>query len=111
MADLVAEEKIQFLEYLVVFSDVVHLAKTYKCSWSNWFLILGEGDRSTLSTLRMLRNESSPEIAEVLQNLLTAESVRNKDRMATDPLTILTNPKLLTYPDSIKDMYRQIPSK
>lgn len=39
MADLVAEEKIQFLEYLVVFPDVVHLAKTYKCSWSNWFLI------------------------------------------------------------------------
>ena len=57
MADLVAEKPIQFLEYLVVFPDVVHLAKTYKCSWSNWFLILGEGDRSTLGTLRMLRNE------------------------------------------------------
>lgn len=108
MADLVAEEKIQFLEYLVVFPDVVHLAKTYKCSWSNWFLILGEGDRSTLSTLRMLRNESSPEITEVLQNLLTAESVRKKDRMATEPLTILTDSKLLTYLDSIKDMFLTI---
>ena len=91
MADLGAEENIQFLEYLVVFPDVVHLAKSYKCSLSNWFLILGEGDRSTLSTLRMLRNESRPEITGVLQNLLTAESVRNKDRMATDPLTILTD--------------------
>ena len=108
MADLVTEEKIQFLEYLVVFPDVVHLAKTYKCSWSNWFLILGEGDRSTLSTLRMLRNESSPEITEVLQNLLTAESVRKKDRMATEPLTILTDSKLLTYQDSIKDMFLTI---
>lgn len=39
MANLVAEEKIQFLEYLFVFPDVVHLAKTYKCSWGNWFLI------------------------------------------------------------------------
>ena len=108
MADLVAEENIQFLEYLVVFPDVVHLAKTYKCSWSNWFLILGEGDRSTLSTLRMLRNESSPEITGVLQNLLTAKSVRNKDRMATDPLTMLTDPKLLTYLDSIKEMFLTI---
>ena len=62
MADLVAEKPIQFLVYLVVFPDVVHLAKTYKCSWSNWFLILGEGDRSTLGTLRMLRNESTMEI-------------------------------------------------
>lgn len=108
MADLVPEEKIQFLEYLVVFPDVVHLAKIYKCSWSNRFLILGEGDRSTLSTLRMLKNESSPEITEVLQNLLTAESVRNKDRMATEPLTILTDSKLLTYLDSIKDMFLTI---
>lgn len=107
MADLVAEEKIQFLEYLVVFPDVVHLAKTYKCSWSNWFLILGEGDRSTLSTLRMLRGESSPQITEVLQNL-TADSVHNKDRMATEPLTISIDPKLLTYLDSIKDMFLTI---
>ena len=56
----------------------------------------------------MLRNESRPEIAGILQNLLTAESVRNKDRMATDPLTILTDPKLLTYLDSIKDMFLTI---
>ena len=56
----------------------------------------------------MLRNESSPEITEVLQNLLTAESVRNKDRMATEPLTILTDPKLLTYLDSVKDMFLTI---
>ncbi|CAB4020103.1 Hypothetical predicted protein, partial [Paramuricea clavata] len=43
MMDLVAAESITHLEYLVAFPDVVHLAKTYKCSWSNWFLILGEG--------------------------------------------------------------------
>jgi len=45
MADLIAEKPITFLEFLVVFPDVVHLAKTYKCSWSNWYLILGDGDR------------------------------------------------------------------
>ena len=36
------------------------------------------------------------------------ESVRNKDRMATEPLTILTDSKLLTYLDSIKDMFLTI---
>ena len=36
------------------------------------------------------------------------ESVRNKDRMATEPLTILTGSKLLTYLDSIKDMFLTI---
>ena len=56
----------------------------------------------------MLRNESSPEITEVLHYLLTAESVRNKDRMATEPLTTLTDSKLLTYLDSIKDMFLTI---
>ena len=56
----------------------------------------------------MLRNELSPEITEVLQNLLTAESVRKRDRMATEPLTILTDPKLLTHLDSIKDMFLPI---
>lgn len=95
MADLIAEKPITFLEYLVVFPDVVHLAKTYKCSWSNWYLILGDGDRSTLRTLRMLRNESkSTDLSNTLQNLLTAESFRNKDTMPTEPLILLTAPTL-----------------
>jgi hypothetical protein len=105
MIDLVAVEPITHLEYLVAFPDVVHLAKTYKCSWSNWFLILGEGDRSTLGTLRMLRNESSSDVVETLHRLLTAESVRNKDRMAVEPLLQLTSQKLLDYLTSIKDAF------
>jgi len=54
----------------------------------------------------MLRNESkSTYSSNTLQNLLTAESVRNKDRMATEPLILLTAPRLLEYLSSIKDIF------
>lgn len=56
MADICSNDDNSNLAYLVVVPDTVHLAKTYKCSWSNWFLILGEGDRSSLATFRILRN-------------------------------------------------------
>ena len=61
-----------------------------------------------LGTLRMLRNESTMEIVGALQSMLTAESVRNKDRMATEPLTLLTAPKLIEYLKSIKGMFLTI---
>ncbi|PFX20780.1 hypothetical protein AWC38_SpisGene14752 [Stylophora pistillata] len=81
----------------VVVPGAVHLGKTYKCCWGNWFLILGRGDRSTLATLRMLRNDSDHVVSEKLHKLLTAESVRNKDRMAVEPLLELTNQELLDF--------------
>lgn len=99
MADLVNINHIQFLEFLVVVPDAVHLAKTYKCSWANWFLVL-EGDRSTLSTLRTLRNDSNVTVRETLQKLLTAEAVRNKDRMAVEPLL-----ELIDFVNSMKDVF------
>ena len=95
MADICSNDDNPNLAYLVVVPDTVHLGKTYKCSWSNWFLILGEGDRSSLATLRMLRNDSDPVVSEKLHKLLTAESVRNKDRMAVEPLLELTKQELL----------------
>ena len=48
------------------------------------------------------------EIVGALQSMLTAESVRNKDRMATEPLTLLTAPKLIEYLKSIKDIFLSI---
>ena len=51
MADICGSEENPNLTDLVVVPDAVHLGKTYKCSWGNWFLILGQGDRSTLATL------------------------------------------------------------
>lgn len=97
MAHICGSEENPNLTYLVVVPDAVHLGKTYKCSWGNWFLILGEGDRSTLATLRMLRNDSDHVVSEKLHKLLTAESVRNKDRMAVEPLLELTNQELLDF--------------
>lgn len=97
MADICGSEENPNLTYLVVVPDAVHLGKTYKCSWGNWFLILGEGDRSTLATLRMLRNDSYHVLSEKLHKLSTAESVRNKDRMAVEPLLELTNQELLDF--------------
>ncbi|KAL9973405.1 hypothetical protein ACROYT_G019861 [Oculina patagonica] len=95
MADICSNDDNPNLAYLVVVPDTVHLGKTYKWSWSNWFLILGEGDRSSLATLRMLRNDSDPVVSEKLHKRLTAESVRNKDRMAVEPLLELTKQELL----------------
>lgn len=43
----------------------------------------------------MLRNDSDPVVSEKLHKLLTAESVRNKDRMAVEPLLELTKQELL----------------
>ena len=95
LADICGSKENPNLTYLVVVPDSVHLCKIYKCSWGNWFLILGEGDRSTLATLRILRNDSDHVVSEKLHKLLTAESLRNKDRMAVEPLLELTNQELL----------------
>ena len=45
----------------------------------------------------MLRNDSDHVVSEKLHKLLTAESVRNKDRMAVAPLLELTNQELLYF--------------
>lgn len=97
MVDICSSEENPNLTYLVVVPDAAHLGKTYKCSWGNWFLILGEGDRRTLAMLRMLRNDSNHVVSEKLHKLLTTESVQNKDRMAVEPLLELTNQELLDF--------------
>ena len=43
----------------------------------------------------MLRNDSDPVVNEKLHQLLTVESVRNKERMAVEPLLELTKQELL----------------
>ncbi len=37
MADICSNESDSNLAHLVVVPDAVHLGKTYKCSWANWF--------------------------------------------------------------------------
>ena len=74
---------------LIVLPDVVHVAKSIKCSWANWFILL-DGQRSNLALLRTLKDSSDPDVRKKLRKLLTLECVRNKDRMAVDVIVLLT---------------------
>ena len=67
--------------------DDVHLGRSLKCSWTNWFIDL-EGARSNL--VRILRDPGSLDIRRKLRKCLTLDCVRNKDRMAFEPIVRLT---------------------
>ena len=69
----------------VPFPDVVHLEKSVKCSWSNWFIEL-DGEMSNLVLLRTLFDCNDLTIRNRFRKLLTLERVRNKDRTAVDPI-------------------------
>ena len=73
-------------------SDDVHLGKSLKCSWTNWFIDL-EGARSNL--VHTLRDSGSLDIHRKLRKCLTLACVRNKDRMAVEPIVRLTRPTVL----------------
>lgn len=82
------------LALVVPLPDVVHVGKSLKCSWSNWFLDL-DGELSNLVLLRTLRDNAHMEIRKKLRKLLSLECVRNKDRMAVEPIVRLTRPEVL----------------
>ncbi|CAB4014850.1 Hypothetical predicted protein [Paramuricea clavata] len=77
------------LSLLVVLPDVVHVGKSIKCSWANWYILLNE-QRSNLVLLRTLRDCKKSEVGKKLRKLLTLESVRNKDRMDVSCIVLLT---------------------
>lgn len=70
---------------LVPLPDVAHVSKTMKYSWSNWFNNL-DGQMSNLVLIHTLRDSKDVFVRKHLRKLLTIESVRNKDRMAIDPI-------------------------
>ncbi|XP_014674326.1 PREDICTED: uncharacterized protein LOC106814524 [Priapulus caudatus] len=82
------------LSMLSSIPDAVHVGKSLKCSWANWF-VLFKGERSNLVLLRTLRDHAEPEVRSVLRKNLTLECVRNKDRMAVEPIVKLTRPVIL----------------
>ena len=88
------------LEYLAFFPDSVHVGKSLKCSFCNWFIILN-GERGCLSVIQTLRDDSNPAVRKKLRKLLKAEDVQNKDRMAVDPIIRLSSPEVL---DTLKDV-------
>ena len=89
------------LELVVPLPDVVHIGKSFKCSWSNWFINL-DGEFSNLVLLRSLRDNAEAFIKKKLRKLLSLECVRNKDRMAVEPIIRLTRPEVLKVLEDVK---------
>ena len=74
--------------------DVVHIGKSLKCSWANWFIDLN-GQMSNLVLIRTLRDSTDCDVRKPLRKLLTLQCVRNKDRMAVEPIVRLTRPEVV----------------
>ena len=47
--------------------DVVHLGKSFKCSWANWFTDL-EGAKSSLVLIRTLYDSAGPDVVRSYEN-------------------------------------------
>ena len=82
------------LESVIPLPDVVQVGKSCKCSWSNWFISLDD-ELSNLVLLRSLRDNAEDFIRKKLRKLLSLDCVRNKDRMAVEPIIRLTRPDAL----------------
>ena len=78
-----------------VVPDVVHVGKSLKCSWSNWFLDL-DGELSNLVLLRTLRDNTHMEIRKSAQGCLHRCSLETKaselvvDNSTSNPASMLT---------------------
>ena len=59
----------------VTLPDTVHVGKSLKSSFANWYIIL-EKERANLSIIHSLRESHSE-----LQKILPRESIPHKDRM------------------------------
>ena len=68
-------------------AEIIHLLKTIKSSFSNWYLLGLDGQISNLSMLRTLRDDNqNKEITHNLRKVLQKGSVVNRDRQDTDCL-------------------------
>ena len=65
-----------------------------QCSSSNWFIDLS-GQMSSLVLIRTLRDSTDSDVRKLLRKMLTLECVRNKDRMAVEPIVRLTRPEVI----------------
>lgn len=82
------------LQYLVFLPDCVHVGKSLKCSFCNWFFVLKEA-RTCLAVIQTLRDDNNPDVRKPLRRLLRAEDVQNKDRMAFEPILRFSNESVI----------------
>ena len=59
---------------LATLPDVMHVGKSIKCSWANWFILL-DGQRSNFVLVHTLRDSTDPDVRKKLRKLLTLECV------------------------------------
>ena len=78
----------------IMVPDCVHVGKSLKCSWANWFIII-ESCRTNLVFIRTLRDYGDSNLKTSLCKLLSLECVRNKDRMAVEPILRLTDTQVI----------------
>ena len=88
------------IDQTVMLPDCVHVGKSMKCSWANWFIIV-DNCRTNLVFIRTLRDHGDTDLKKSLQQLLSLECVRNKDRTAVDPILRLTNEAVLNLLDNV----------
>lgn len=100
------------LEFCIYIPDAVHVGKSCKCSFSNWFCLFN-GSRMSLPVIHTLRDDSDPVIRSSLRRFLTKEDVQNKDRMAVEPILRLSSPDVLKVLSSLKNrvVHTLIPDK
>ena len=89
------------LSLVSMIPDAVHLGKSFKCSWANWFII-HENCRTNLVLIRTLRDFGDDDVRLSLRKHLNLECVRNKDRMAVEPIIKLSKPEVLRVLDTVE---------
>ena len=99
------------LRLCIYLPDAVHVGKSCKCSFSNWFCLF-DSSRLSLAVVHTLREDSDFAIKSQLRKLLTKEDVQNKDRMAVESITRLCSPAVLKVLSSTKSVvHTLIPDK
>ena len=89
------------LKLLVPLPDSVHVGKSLKASFANWYLKL-DNERGNLSILGMLRNKASHPVREAMRKFLPQnDHTKNKDRQDPKAVLRLTDSKLTDYISSL----------
>ena len=90
------------LRLLIVLPDTVHVGKSVKASFSNWWLKIAD-ERSNLSLLRILRNNSPPAIqSRTVKFIPNNDHVRNRDRQDPSSVITLTRPAFTEFLSEIE---------
>ena len=80
-----------YLPFLIPLPDCLHVGKSLKASYANWYLVL-----------RTLRNKATPDVRAQMRKFLSRnDHVRNKDRQDLAAVLRLTNENRTSYPSGL----------